>query len=82
MQSVSSSTSQNTGRPPVAMPGVEAARHDDGGAENGPGVGEIAEHEQAKQRRPDQQGVGIGLHRARLGIIERLDERVVRQRIE
>ena len=68
--------------PPVVVPGVEPAGHDDGRARQRPMVGNVAEHEGAQDRDPDQQGVAVGLHGARLGMVERLDQRVVRQRAQ
>ena len=69
-------------QPPVVVPGVEPARHDDRRARERPIVGNVAEHDGAQDRHPDQQGVAVGLHGAGLGMVERLDQRVVRQRAQ
>jgi len=37
---------------PLAMRGVEAAADDDGGADDGPGIGHFAEHQETEDRDP------------------------------
>src|SRR5690242_18859784 len=39
---------------PLAMGGVKTARHDEAGADDGPAVGDLPEHEEAEQADPEQ----------------------------
>ena len=45
-------------------------------------IGDVAEHDHAQDRDEHEQRIAVGLHGTGLGIVERLDQRVMRQRAQ